>query len=370
VNTLAQDVEGGASGATMPWMQRAGIAFERARRWEFWPAWLFYIPVVIYILWLGLRFRSPTAFTAANPVFGEGGGVVGESKALPLTALAQRAPDLVAAFALLPEAQMPSTRLLRARRFVSQVGGYPVVLKPDIGQRGRGVSIIRDEAALQAYLAGAQGDVLIQRYIGGEEFGVFIYRKAGGGRDVVYSVTHKCFPEVLGDGRRSLAELIQDHERARLISPLLWRRFAARLDEIPASGTRVPLVEIGAHCRGSLFLDANGLKAPGLEQAMSRVFDAIPGFHFGRLDLRCPSAAHLSHGRDLQVLEVNGVTAEAAHIYHPGTPLWRGYASILRQWRIAFEIGAINARRGAEVTRPFELLRLFREDLRRGKRWG
>ncbi|WP_028079694.1 hypothetical protein [Solimonas soli] len=366
---MSQAIDLAAQPYRAPLTERLAIRWARMRRWEFWPAWLFYIPVIAWILWLGLRHRSPTAFTAANPAF-DSGGVVGESKAVALGALQQNAPGLVAHFELLPLGEALELRIARAQRFAALGGGYPVVLKPDIGSRGRGVAVIRDEAALRAYLTQASGDVLVQRYIGGEEFGLFVYREPGSGAPRLYSITHKCFPSVTGDGRRRLVELIADDARARLIAPLLWQRFADRLQEIPAPGERFALVEIGAHCRGSLFLDASHLASEALLAAVARVFEAIPGFHFGRLDLRCPSEAALREGRELRILEVNGVTAEAAHIYHPGTPLRRGYASMFRQWRLAFAIGAENAARGATITGPFELLHRFRADLERGKAWS
>lgn len=363
---LSQAVDLAARPYRAPLAERLAIRWARLRRWEFWPAWLFYVPVVAWILWLGLRFRSPTAFTAANPAF-ESGGAVGESKAVALAPLARNAPDLVAAFEHLSFELPLALRLARAQAFVG--GAYPVVLKPDIGSRGRGVAIVRDEDALAACLARAGGDVLVQRYVGGEEYGVFVYREPAGGAARIYSITHKCFPAVTGDGRRTLAALIAGDARARLIAPLLWRRFSTRLHEVPARGATVPLVEIGAHCRGALFLDASELATPALTASVARVFEAIPGFHFGRLDLRTPSAAALQAG-ELRILEVNGVTAEAAHIYQPGTSLAAGYRSMFRQWRLAFEIGRANAARGAPVTAPVELLRRFRADLRRGRAWS
>lgn len=347
---------------------RLSIRWARAWRWEFWPAWLFYIPVVIYIVWLGLRFRKPTAFTAANPAFATG-GVVGESKADALTPLQANAPDLVATFEKIDLDQGSDACIEQARRFIAAGAGFPVVLKPDIGCRGRGVAVIRSDAQLVAYLHHASGDVLVQRHVDGEEFGVFIYRAPGSGEAVIYSITHKCFPTLTGDGERTLAELIEHDTRARLIAPLLWKRFAARLQDIPAQDERIALVEIGSHSRGSLFLDASTLATPALQATIERIFASIPGFRFGRLDLRCPSATALSAGGPLRVLEVNGVTAEAVHVYQPDTPLLVGYASFFKQWRLAFEIGAEQTVRGAALTGPFELLRLFRDDLRRGKRW-
>ena len=66
---------------TQPRIARRKVAgwWKRLSRWEFWPPYLFYPPVVAYIAYLGIRFRSWTLFTAANPAI-PAGGFVGESK--------------------------------------------------------------------------------------------------------------------------------------------------------------------------------------------------------------------------------------------------------------------------------------------------
>ena len=351
-----------------PLTERAAVTLARLRRWEFWPGWAFYPPIVAYILWLGLKHRSPLAFTASNPAL-EASGFVGERKSDCLLPLMERAPELVAPLMLLRVAVLLERRVEQAKRFIEEQGGYPIVLKPNIGQRGRGVAIIRDETALRGYLHCAPGDVIAQRYIEGAEFGVFVYRDPQTGRGEILSVTSKQFPQVVGDGRRTLYELIRDHERARLISPLLWRKFADRMRWVPAEGEAVPLIEIGAHCRGSLFRDASALATPELRAAIERLFAALPGYHFGRLDLRCPSPGALGRGEGIRILEVNGVSAEAAHIYEPGTPLWQGYASMLKQWRIAFDIGKANERAGAPTLTLAEFFQRVRDDQLRGRDW-
>lgn len=350
----------------LPLGVRISIAAERARRWEFWPASLYYGPIVVWILWLGVRHRRPTVFTAANPAL-DAGGVVGERKFQALSPLQDNAPDLVAACELLPGGDH-EIRAAAALRFAAR-HGYPVVLKPDVGQRGRGVFIARDAEAVRAYLARFGGAVIAQRYIGGEEFGIFIARMPGAAQVQILSIVHKTFPIVTGDGRSNLCELILSDVRARLSADTLFARWGDALHRVPAANEQVPLVEIGAHCRGSLFLDATQLATPALVATLTRLADAVPGYAFGRLDLRVPSAAHLQRGEGLRVLELNGVTAESAHIYHPDTPLLDGYRAMFRQWSLAFEIGAAQAHLGAKVTGPFELLRLFREDLARGRQW-
>ena len=357
-----------AAPITLSLRDQLSIRFERARRWEFWPAWLYYMPIVTWILWLGVKHRSPTAFTAANPAL-DAGGVVGERKHQALAPLQTNAPDLVAEFVLL-HAGTTALRVAEALRFAARADiGFPLVLKPDVGQRGRGVFIARDEKAVQDYLSRFEGSVIAQRYIGGEEFGIFIARAPGAAAVDVLSIVHKTFPSVTGDGVQTLRALILADARARLIAATLFVRWAEQLERIPSAGERITLVEIGAHCRGSLFLDATALTTPALVATLTRLTDAVPGYGFGRIDLRCPSAASLQRGEGLRVLELNGVTAESAHIYHPDTPLLDGYRAMFQQWSLAFAIGAAQAREGAAVTSPLTLWRLFREDLKRGEQW-
>lgn len=367
MSSLAAKTTGADPGYRPAWGTRWSVRWSRALRWEFWPAWLFYVPVVSYIILRSLRASRLTVFTAVNPGL-EAGGFVGERKHEALNPLQQAAPELVAEFRLIPAEGSIGERQAQLDRFAATVG-YPLVLKPDIGQRGRGVAIVRDRRLGCAYLEAAHGDVIAQRHVGGREFGVFAYRRPGEARATVLSITRKCFPEVVGNGQQTLAQLVLANARARLISPLLWKSLGPRLDEVPAAGTRVPLVEVGAHCRGALFLDGSALCTEALTGAVTRVFDAIPGYCFGRLDVRCPDEKALRFGHGLQVLEVNGVTAEAAHIYQPGTSLLKAWRSMIRQWSLAFEIGEANAVNGAVVTSLPGLWHRVRADWRRSRHW-
>ncbi len=319
---------------------------------------------MLWIVWLALRWRRPGAFTAANPGM-DLGGVVGERKSTLLLSLQALRPEAVPATELLPReaARKRSAALAFAARH-----GYPLVLKPDIGQRGRGVAIVRDEKALLAYLGRADFAVLAQRFAPGAEFGVFVYRDPADWRLHILSITEKRLTAVRGDGRRSLRALILADQRARLIAPLLFRRHAQRLDEVPEADRELPLVELGTHCRGALFLDGCALASEDLRAELDRITAALlPGFHFGRLDLKAPDRDALRAGRGLQIMELNGVTAESAHVYQPGTPLLTGYRAFFRQWSLAFRIGAANARAGAVSIAPPWLLLFLCRDLRRAQ---
>ena len=350
----------------LTWRHRLSIFWERSYRWEFRPSWLYYAPIVLWILWLGLKHRNPTAFTAANPGL-ESGGMVGEKKHMALQPLQDNAPGLVASFSLITDKDV-TKRFAKAAIFIGS-HGLPVVLKPDVGQRGRGVFVARTTEQANQYLSRFSGAVIVQKHIEGEEFGIFVARRPGESLPDILSIVHKTFPCVTGDGVQSLKQLIVDDARAKLISRLLFKRWAAELSRVPTVGEVIKLVEIGAHCRGSLFLDGREHATPELVATLGRLLDAVPGYAFGRVDVRVPNIHDFRQGTGIKVLELNGVSAESAHIYHPGTPLLDGYRAMFRQWSIAFEVGAAYASSGVATTSAFQLLRQFRQDLRSNETW-
>lgn len=336
----------------------------RLRRWrnyEFWPTWLFYLPVALRVLALAVKHRSLTLFTAANPAIPEG-GFVGESKARILEALPD---DAVARFALLPAELPVADRRERVARFLEENElDFPVVLKPDVGERGREVAIARGWNDVDRYLAGAEDDALVQEFVGGRELGVFYVRKPGEEAGRIFSITDKRLISVTGDGHSTLERLILDDDRAVAMAPLFLRRHRARNSEIPEAGEEIRLVDVGTHCRGALFLDGSRFATLQLTAEIDRISRAFDGFYFGRYDLRAPSEEALLAGRDLKVLELNGVTSEATHIYDPSLTLANAYRVLSEQWRLAFEIGAANRARGVTPASLGTLIRSVRNWLR------
>jgi hypothetical protein len=130
------------------------------------------------------------------------------------------------------------------------------------------------------------------------------------------------------------------------------------------AGELIRLVEIGSHCRGSVFLNGSRLKTSALEEAIDRVSQEHPGFYFGRYDVRTPSIQALQDGF-FRVIELNGVSAEATHIYDPAISVLDAYRVLFRQWRLAFEIGSINRERGARPMPASELANLIWRRMRR-----
>ena len=334
---------------------RSRLAARAARlwRWEFWPAKLFYLPLVPYYLWLSVRYRGVTVWTAANPGI-PAGGVVGESKAEILAAL----PEQYAVPSLLIRPGAIGGRIAALRDEVARRDWrFPLILKPDAGERGVGVKKVHDFVVAEKYLCGQPDAVLAQQYHPGPfEAGVFYYRLPGEARGRIFSITDKVFPKVLGDGRSTLAELIWAHPRYRMQADVFLERHAGRASEILAAGECLPLALAGNHCQGTMFRDGAHLITPELEAVIDAIAKRVPAFYVGRFDVRYADVAEFRAGRGLVIVELNGATAESTNIYDPSWPLWRAYRTLMRQWRLLFRIGAANCCRG---NRPVSMLGLF-----------
>lgn len=326
----------------------------RVMHWEFWPVWLLYIPVVVWIFWLGIRNGSFTVFTAANPAMPEG-GFTGESKADILNSLD---PQAIAKFARVGVALSIEARIVTVVKFMADHGlSCPIVLKPDVGQRGRGVAIVHSTREIAAFCVATQEDFLVQEFIGGAEFGVFYYRFPGEERGRVFSMTRKIFPVVTGDGETSLENLILADERAVKMATTYFRRFESDLARVPAIAEKVRLVDVGTHRLGADFVDAAAYLTDEFEDEVDRLACQYSGFFFGRFDVRFPNFDGTRLDRNFKILELNGVTSEATHIYDPKIGLIDAYKALFEQWSIAFNIGKANMERGAQVTSLRELLR-------------
>jgi hypothetical protein len=337
---------------------------KRLLRWEFWPPYMFYPPVIAYIAYLGIRFRSLTLFTAANPAM-PAGGFVGESKHEILNHL--KNGNLTNTDWALPcwtilQGEDPARRVEQALAFMqSHELSFPVVLKPDAGQRGSGVVIVRSSQQLQEYFGRMPLPTILQEYVPGMEFGVFYVRYPDDEHGRVFSVTEKQMPVVVGDGRRTLEEMILADDRAVCMADFYLRKNSRRAQEVPSAGESVQLVEIGTHCRGAIFLDGSYAITPALRETVQKIADGFDGFFFGRFDIRVPTVEDFMAGRNLKIIELNGVTSEATHIYDPKLSLFQAYRVLFEQWRIAFEIGQQNRKRGVRPSSAIELIRMVRE---------
>ena len=325
----------------------------RLRKWEYWPLEVFQIPVIFYWLWFGLRARSLTFFSASNPGI-ELGGMFGESKYGILKKIpAHLRPKM--ALVCYPSSLQDVLQIMRENKLT-----FPVISKPDVGERGFKVERIFSEEEMARYLEQVNNNFIIQELIDLPlECGVFYIRRPGEATGRITSVNLKEMLTVSGDGHSTLRELILKQERARMQWKRLKHRFAGRLEEVVPSGKQVVLNHIGNHCLGTKFLNGEHLINEQLKDIFDKIAVQIEGFYYGRFDLRSATIDDLYAGR-IKILELNGCSSEPAHIYEPGFSLMEAYKILYRHWREMYHISRLNKEKGFDYIPFRQAIREFR----------
>ena len=204
-------------------------------------------------------------------------------------------------------------------------------------------------------------DYLMMEYLPGDEFGVFYYRFPDQPRGHIFSINRKKLLFVDGDGKSTLEELILKGERAVCMAPTFFKNLEPNLLDIIPAGERRQLGKVGTHSRGSLFLDGSDLISDDLLDEIERIVDGYQGFYFGRFDFKAPSEEDLRAGQNIKVIELNGLTSEATHIYDPKNSLFYAWKTLITQWSIAFGIAEANLKKGIEPMPVGDFIRHWRK---------
>lgn len=311
----------------------------RLRHWEYWPFGIIQMPAIVYYFWLSIKARSFFFFTASNPSI-EMGGLLGESKSEILKAIT----DHYKAKSKLIRRPIHADKLqsiLESEKFT-----FPIICKPDLGERGFFVRRINNAEEARQYMQEFPHDFIIQECIELPlEFGVFYKRYPTETHGHVFSITGKAFLEVTGNGKDTLQDLFLKKDRAKLQWNKLKIVWSDKWNYIPKTGEKIILNKIGNHSLGTQFTNCNYLINAKLNHSFDVLAKSIPGFYYGRFDLRCQSIADLENAQ-IKVMELNGCGAEPAHIYQPGYPLWKAVIEIIAHWKSIYIIAKQNKEKG------------------------
>lgn len=322
--------------------------------WEYLPWWLANVPMYGFWLWFAARARHLAFFSNVNPDIPLG-GALGESK-----------HDILQ---LLPPGILPKTILVSGGESFENVSlalekveiGYPLIAKPDVGERGFLVKKISTPEALKKHLERFPVRFIIQEFLTlPVEMTVLFHRFPAEGKFGITSVCVKEFLAVKGDGVSTVRQLMQQNTRAVFQLVRFGQEFPDVLAKIPAADETLLLEPIGNHCRGTKFLNGNHLIDSALLAAFEQLSHRLPGVLYGRFDLKCESIEALRSG-EFKVMELNGVFGEPAHVYDPAFGMWRAYRDFYRHWRLLFDLHGAQRRRGIHPTPHGEAWRFIRQ---------
>lgn len=313
--------------------------WDSIQNWEAWPFMLRYLPIGPVWFWYCLKSRSFWFFTPSNPTL-TFGGFEGEAKK--------------EMYELLPAGSFPLTIYIQpAQPFeevVNQIAAngfqYPYCVKPDVGMKGLLFRKIESEKDLQQYHTQMPVEYIVQELVQYElEVSVFYYRYPDRPKGVITGFIQKELMEITGDGAQTVLQLVQNHPKARFREPEMRTKHAAHLQTILQPGQRFYLSYAANLNRGARFINL----AHEIDERLHQVFDELSfkgQFYYGRYDIKCASIEDLKNGNNFSILEFNGSGAEPNHVYNAGLTLRQAHQIILQHWKVLYEIGKINDRKG------------------------
>jgi hypothetical protein len=330
----------------------------RLSHWEYWNSTLVYFPLYLHWLYYSIRARSFYFLTSANPSIHNGGFIM-ESKLDVYHLIPQKYYPTT--LYVTPDSSLSSTLKNMKEMHLS----FPVIAKPDYGERGLAVKKINNELELVTYLTYMQVPFLLQEYISYEnEVGIFYYRIPGEDVGHISGIVNKLPVAIVGDGVHTVTQLVSKVDRYILQWKQIVHVHADKLDTILPKGQRLVLIPYGNHARGSLFINESKKITPQLVNTIHRICRQIPDFYYGRIDIRFDSWELLEQGKNFSIIELNGSGSEPTHIYDPSQSIFYAWKEILKHWKILYKISSINNRNGT----PYVSMKRIKVDIQEFKK--
>lgn len=208
--------------------------------------------------------------------------------------------------------------------------GYPVVLKPQCGNKGKNVFLnIKDEKELiKIYnkLSKKCEDIIIEKYIYGNDYRVCVVNNE------VVAVSLRIPPKVLGDGKKSIRELIEDlnddplrgddHEKPLTKIKIdndmeeLLLESGYKIDSVPKANEEIILRRNANLSTGGIAIDCTDEICEENKQFCIRTAKII-GLDICGIDITAPSIKESIRDNGV-VMEVNAAPGIRMH-HHPSS---------------------------------------------------
>lgn len=304
--------------------------------WESWHYHIKYIPIAPVWLWYCIKARSVWFFTASNPTI-TFGGFEGEGK--------QEIYDQ------LPENSFPvsifidhNERFENVKRAIADKEiTYPLVVKPDIGAMGYLFRRLTNEAQLKKYHSFVNVNYIVQEWIDYPlELSIFYYRMPDKQKGTITGMLMKEPPEVTGDGKSTLSELLMNNSVLKLNYDAICARHHDKMNMVLPKDEKFILSHASNRSQGGRLINLNH----EIDERICNIFDEISWyskhFFYGRFDIKCASLQSLRRGECFSILEFNGSGAGIQHIYGNNLSLWRACVTIVKHWEKLYQISRYN----------------------------
>lgn len=276
--------------------------------YEYWPWYIWHglaLPIHIYN---AVKCRTLVYFTVLNPAMGNSGGFFGDSK----LNIGKTIPSPYRLNEIMLDVKANIEQQLLSNDFQ-----FPVVLKPDAGERGEGVVIINSAKEIIEYLNKyGNGDygIIAQEYCEStNEYGIFMINHPQKGW-FISGITGKIPLHIMGDGKHTLLDLLAKNKRYKMQIGRLLAEGKFDLQKVYEEGEIIVVEKILNHRLGTQFTNETTQLDTQLQNALADVVKDFKGFNYGRFDIKADNLNQIKQG-NFKIIELNGVASEPTIIY-------------------------------------------------------
>lgn len=311
---------------------------------------IIYLPATLYAILIGIKNRNLFFLSLANPKHALGGFVLDskyeQQQRIP-------APWRLKSLRIKPRAYINHKQII-------SLFDFPVIVKPDIGEGGKGVKQIKQMDSLVAFSRQAKVAFIIQEYTSlTHEYSILCYRYSTS--IYIRSITERIPLKVTGDGKMTLSDLINklpycNNKRQRIIASA-----DTQLNERLYNNELRIVNGLGNYDFGATYIEHTEVKSP-LKKAITDLFTALQNYDVARIDVKAKNWNELQNGH-FKVLEINGLNGEPIHIYDQKYTLFSAQKEILKHWKQIHYISKNNAKSFRNRTSLWDGIKLLNKHL-------
>lgn len=306
--------------------------------WRYWPMELLYLPLTLYVFFIGtLRTGRLFYFAATNPK-------------VPLGGFANDAKFPI--IENIPKEYKPKTILISKVQTSDELESiinkehfsFPLFVKPNIAEGGFLANKVDTFEELINYHANHKMDYLIQEFINYPmELSVLIHNSEGELK--ISSITERQHLQLIGDGTSNIEKLLHENKRANFKLKNILNQCKSKLHIVLGEGEMYLPTAVGNRGYGAKYVERTEIINATLTKELENINAKVGLFNYARYDVMCSSIEEFLQGRMI-ILEINGVKGEPIHIYDEKYSLYQAYVEIFKHWEFILKISMRNMKQG------------------------
>ncbi len=267
--------------------------------------------------------------------------------------------------------QLPKSREILEKKFFEKYQikpTYPLIFKPSVGERATGVNFVREDQVINFLAENSDlENIILEEFVQtNAEFGLSWLRNPITNQIEILSLVQKKTPQVIGDGEKTLQQLIIEKcaelnlDKSREKKILAGFSVSELAEKIVGKKNivRTASVSYGTSFKKIALTSEQKTELVGV---IKKILKNFAGIYAGRFDIKANSVEEI-FAEKCKILEMNGVGGTPLEIYDNDFSVDEKYEVLFNYFSRVFQIADknITQKTGTKVSRLVGLTTLAR----------